>query len=95
MDSLRAPVCGGAANRAAFEVHCQRREVREFFATHLEDPEGDIADANVCVYTDEPVDTTPRRCSGLPALPPPPKGRTGEVGKAVVNGRHGRMPPPW
>jgi hypothetical protein len=56
MDSLRAPVCGGAANRAAFEVHCQRREVREFFATHLEDPEGDIADANVCVYTDEPVD---------------------------------------
>jgi len=44
------------ANREAFEAHCQRREIREFFATHLEDPDGDIADANVCVYTDEPVD---------------------------------------
>ncbi len=44
------------ANREAFEAHCQRREIREFFATHLEDPDGHIADANVCVYTDEPVD---------------------------------------
>lgn len=42
------------ANRAAFEAHCQRREIREFFASQLDDPNGDIEDANVCVYTDEP-----------------------------------------
>lgn len=44
------------ANRPAFEAHCQRREIREFFATHLESPDGYIEDANVCVYSDEPVD---------------------------------------
>ncbi|MWJ28402.1 antibiotic biosynthesis monooxygenase [Halomonas sp. ZH2S] len=43
------------ANRAAFEAHCQRNEIREFFASHLEAEDGDIEDANVCVYTDEPV----------------------------------------
>ncbi len=43
------------ANRTAFEAHCQRNEIREFFATHLEADDGDIEDANVCVYTDEPV----------------------------------------
>lgn len=42
------------ANREAFEAHCQRREIREFFASQLDDPNGDIEDANVCVYTDEP-----------------------------------------
>lgn len=44
------------ANRPAFEAHCQRREIREFFATHLEGADGYIEDANVCVYSDEPVD---------------------------------------
>ncbi|APX93524.1 antibiotic biosynthesis monooxygenase [Halomonas sp. 1513] len=44
------------ANRAAFEAHCQRREIREFFATHLDGESGDIEDANVCVYSDEPLD---------------------------------------
>lgn len=44
------------ANRDAFEAHCQRREIRAFFEAHLESPDGDIEDANVCVYTDEPVD---------------------------------------
>jgi len=42
------------ANRAAFEAHCQRTEIREFFAHQLEGPDGDIEDANVCVYSDEP-----------------------------------------
>lgn len=44
------------ANREAFEAHCQREEIRSFFARHLEAADGDIEDANVCVYTDEPVD---------------------------------------
>lgn len=44
------------ANREAFEAHCQRREIRDFFAAQLDDPDGDIADARVCVYTDEPND---------------------------------------
>ncbi|MDR5906677.1 putative quinol monooxygenase [Franzmannia qiaohouensis] len=43
------------ANRAAFEAHCQRREIRDFFATHLDAEDGDIEDANVCVYSDEPL----------------------------------------
>ncbi|QOR39782.1 antibiotic biosynthesis monooxygenase [Billgrantia diversa] len=44
------------ANREAFEAHCNRREIKEFFATHVESPEGDVQHANVCVYTDEPHD---------------------------------------
>ncbi|GAB2713989.1 putative quinol monooxygenase [Halomonas garicola] len=41
------------ANRAAFEAHCQRKEIKQFFAEKLASG-GDIEDANVCVYTDEP-----------------------------------------
>lgn len=43
------------ASRQAFEAHCQRREIRQFFADQLESEQGDIEDANVCVYTDEPL----------------------------------------
>ncbi|SDF95964.1 Quinol monooxygenase YgiN [Onishia taeanensis] len=43
------------ANREAFEAHCQRREIQEFFQSQVESPDGDIEDANVCVYTDEPA----------------------------------------
>ena len=42
------------ASREAFEAHCQRSESQAFFARHLDAEEGDIEDANVCVYTDEP-----------------------------------------
>lgn len=42
------------ASREAFEAHCNRHEIREFFAAHVESPEGDVHHANVCVYTDEP-----------------------------------------
>lgn len=44
------------ANREAFEAHCKRKEIKQFFAENLEAPDGDIEDANVCVYTDEPND---------------------------------------
>ncbi|MBZ0331193.1 antibiotic biosynthesis monooxygenase [Halomonas sp. ANAO-440] len=44
------------ANREAFEAHCQRREIQQFFHDQVESPDGDIEAANVCVYTDEPVD---------------------------------------
>ena len=42
------------ASREEFEAHCQRKEIQDFFAKHVEAPDGDIEDANVCVYTDEP-----------------------------------------
>lgn len=42
------------ASREAFEAHCQRREIQDFFARHVAAEDGDIEDANVCVYTDEP-----------------------------------------
>jgi hypothetical protein len=42
------------ASREEFEAHCQRKEIQDFFAKHVESPDGDIEDANVCVYTDEP-----------------------------------------
>lgn len=44
------------ASRELFEAHCNRREIREFFAHQVESSNGDIEDANVCVYTDEPLD---------------------------------------
>lgn len=42
------------ASREAFEAHCNRQEIKQFFAEHVEDKDGDIDHANVCVYTDEP-----------------------------------------
>ncbi|MFC6672192.1 putative quinol monooxygenase [Marinobacterium aestuariivivens] len=41
---------------AAFEQHCQRREITEFFSRHCEADDGLAQAWNVCVYTDEPED---------------------------------------
>lgn len=43
------------ANMAAFEAHCQRQEIVDFFAHYCLAEEGLAADWNVCVYSDEPV----------------------------------------
>ncbi|WP_321325303.1 putative quinol monooxygenase [Thiomicrorhabdus sp.] len=42
------------ANMAAFEAHCQRQEIVEFFNTYCVAEDGLAADWNVCVYSDEP-----------------------------------------
>ena len=44
------------ANMAAFEAHCQRQEIVDFFNTYCLADDGLAADWNVCVYTDEPQD---------------------------------------
>jgi len=44
------------ASREVFEAHCNRREIQAFFASQVESADGDVAHANVCVYTDEPSD---------------------------------------
>ncbi|QEM80911.1 putative quinol monooxygenase [Halomonas binhaiensis] len=44
------------ASREAFEAHCNRQEIKAFFEAHVEAEDGDIEYANVCVYTDEPLD---------------------------------------
>lgn len=43
------------ANRAAFEAHCQRKEIQAFFAEQVEADSGDVEAVNVCVYSDEPA----------------------------------------
>ncbi|SDN76850.1 putative quinol monooxygenase [Vreelandella arcis] len=42
------------ASRGAFEAHCNRQEIKQFFADQVEAEDGNIDHANVCVYTDEP-----------------------------------------
>ncbi|MDG6778805.1 antibiotic biosynthesis monooxygenase [Thiomicrorhabdus sp. zzn3] len=42
------------ANMAAFEAHCQRQEIVDFFNTYCVAEEGLAEDWNVCVYSDEP-----------------------------------------
>ncbi|WP_028485529.1 putative quinol monooxygenase [Thiomicrorhabdus chilensis] len=42
------------ANMAAFEAHCQRQEIVDFFNRYCLAEDGLAADWNVCVYTDEP-----------------------------------------
>lgn len=44
------------ASRAAFEAHCQRREITEFFETQCQAESGLVAHWNVCAYSDEPED---------------------------------------
>ncbi|WP_027857695.1 putative quinol monooxygenase [Marinobacterium jannaschii] len=39
---------------AAFEAHCQRREIQQFFETQCVAEDGLAAKWNVCVYSDEP-----------------------------------------
>lgn len=38
----------------AFEAHCQRQEIVDFFQTYCLADDGLAADWNVCVYSDEP-----------------------------------------
>lgn len=42
------------ANMAAFEAHCQRQEIVDFFSAYCLSDKGLAADWNVCVYSDEP-----------------------------------------
>ncbi|MEA3404378.1 MAG: antibiotic biosynthesis monooxygenase [Pseudomonadota bacterium] len=42
------------ANMTAFEAHCQRQEIVDFFNTYCVAEDGLAADWNVCVYSDEP-----------------------------------------
>lgn len=41
-------------NMAAFEAHCQRKEIAAFFEKYCQAEDGLAADWNVCIYTDEP-----------------------------------------
>jgi quinol monooxygenase YgiN len=41
---------------AAFEAHCQRPQIQQFFARYCTAEDGLAADWNVCIYTDEPAD---------------------------------------
>jgi len=41
-------------NNAAFEAHCQRKEIVNFFETYCVAEDGLAADWNVCIYTDQP-----------------------------------------
>ncbi|WNO62059.1 putative quinol monooxygenase [Rheinheimera sp. MMS21-TC3] len=42
------------ADMASFEAHCQREEIKQFFAKYCTAEDGLAADWNVCIYTDEP-----------------------------------------
>ncbi|WP_028866101.1 putative quinol monooxygenase [Psychromonas aquimarina] len=41
-------------DKAAFEAHCQRKEIVNFFETHCVAESGLVEDYNVCVYSDQP-----------------------------------------
>ncbi|GGK79520.1 putative quinol monooxygenase [Amphritea balenae] len=43
-------------NTAAFEAHCQRNEIVNFFETQCVSETGLVEKWNVCVYSDEPQD---------------------------------------
>lgn len=40
-------------DKAAFEEHCQRQEITNFFEAQCVAETGAVADYNVCVYSDE------------------------------------------
>ena len=42
------------ASNAAFEAHCQRQEIQDFFAKQCLAEEGLVEKWNVCIYSDEP-----------------------------------------
>ena len=44
------------SDTAAFEAHCQRKEIVGFFETNCVAEDGPVDKWNVCVYSDEPVD---------------------------------------
>jgi len=41
-------------NKAAFEAHCQRKEIVQFFEQQCVDKNGLVEAYNVCAYSDEP-----------------------------------------
>ena len=41
-------------NKAAFEAHCQRKEIVAFFERECVSEQGLVEAHNVCVYSDEP-----------------------------------------
>ncbi|TBR45113.1 antibiotic biosynthesis monooxygenase [Marinomonas agarivorans] len=43
------------ADMPSFEAHCERQEIKDFFATYCVAEDGLAQDWNVCVYTDEPI----------------------------------------
>jgi len=43
------------ASVEAFEAHCQRKEIVDFFETHCIDPKGLVEKYNVVAYSDEPL----------------------------------------
>ena len=42
------------ADQAAFEAHCQRQEIQQFFQRYCLAEDGLAAQWNVCIYSDEP-----------------------------------------
>ena len=46
-------------NKAAFEAHCQRKEIVEFFETQCVAESGLVAEYNVCTYSDQPENYEP------------------------------------
>lgn len=42
-------------NKAAFEAHCQRKEIVNFFEQQCVDQKGLVEAHNVCVYSDQPA----------------------------------------
>ncbi len=40
-------------SQEAFELHCNKPYITNFFETHCVDKDGLVKDFNVCVYTDE------------------------------------------
>jgi quinol monooxygenase YgiN len=43
-------------NNQAFEAHCQRKEIVEFFESQCVAESGLVEDYNVCIYSDQPAD---------------------------------------
>ena len=43
-------------NNQAFEAHCQRKEIVDFFEAQCVAEDGLVEDYNVCIYSDQPED---------------------------------------
>ncbi len=43
------------ANKVAFEAHCQRKEIVDFFEQQCVAEDGLVEAHNVCVYSDQPI----------------------------------------
>ena len=40
-------------SKEAFEIHCNKEYIKDFFQAHCVDKDGFVEDSNVCVYSDE------------------------------------------